>query len=225
MAKSFRTFGILPEELCEDRSLNDIESKLDSSQEETLATLRQGKDTDDPEPSLTLFYEMLIKPVSDLLDESEIIIVPDRGLYRVPFPALLDGKGKYLTETFRILVIPSLTTLKLIQDSPADYHSQTDALVVGDPDVGEVIYRGLLNKTFVRLPGARKEAVMIGRQLGVRPLLGQYATKQAVLERIKSVSLVHIAAHGNAERGETALAPPGSTAGIPQEDDLPVESV
>ena len=83
----------------------------------------------------------------------------------------------------------------------------------------EVIYRGLLNKKFVRLPGARKEAVMIGRQLGVRPLLGQYATKQAVLERIKSVSLVHSAAHGNAERGEIALAPPGCTAGIPQEDD------
>jgi len=219
MAKSFRTFGILPEELCEDRSFHDIESKLDSSQEENFATLRQGKGTNDPKPSLTLFYEMLINPVSNLLDEPEIIIVPDRGLYRVPFPALLDGNGKYLTETFRIRVVPSLTTLKLIQDSPADYHSQTGALVVGDPDVGEVIYRGRLNKKFVPLPGARKEAEMIGRLLGVRPLLGQHATKQAVLERIKSVSLIHIAAHGNAERGEIALAPPGSTAGIPQEGD------
>ena len=33
------------------------------------------------------------------------------------------------------------------------------------------------------------------------------------------MSLIHIAAHGNAERGEIALVPPGSTAGIPQEDD------
>ena len=219
MAESFRTFGILPEELCEDRSFPDIESKLDSSREENFATLRQGKSTNDPAPSLTLFYEMLINPVSELLDEPEIIIVPDRGLYRVPFPALLDGNGKYLTVTFRIRVVPSLTTLKLIQDSPADYHSQTGALVVGDPDVGEVIYRGRLNEKFVSLPGARKEAEMISRLLGVRPLLGQHATKQAVLERIKSVSLIHIAAHGNAERGEIALAPLGSTAGIPQEDD------
>ena len=219
MANSFRSFGILPEELCEDRSLNDIESELDSSQEENLETLQRGKNTNDSEQSLTLFYEMLINPVSDLLKEPEIIIVPDRGLYRVPFPALLDKKGKYLTETFRIRVVPSLTTLKLIQDSPTDYHSQTGALLVGDPDVGEVIYRGRLNKKFVPLPGARKEAEMIGRLLGVRPLLGQHATKQAVLERIKSVSLIHIAAHGNAERGEIALAPPGSTTGIPQEDD------
>ena len=55
--------------------------------------------------------------------------------------------------------------------------------------------------------------------MGVRPLLGQHATKKAVLERIKSVSLIHIAAHGNAVRGEIALSPPGSTAGIPQEED------
>jgi len=33
------------------------------------------------------------------------------------------------------------------------------------------------------------------------------------------VSLIHIAAHGNAERGEIALAPPRSITGIPQEDD------
>ena len=116
-------------------------------------------------------------------------------------------------------MVPSLTTLKLIQDSPADYHSQTGALIVGDPDVGEVIYRGRLNKKFIPLPSARKEAEMIGRLLGVQPLLGRHATKQAVLEKIKSVSLIHIAAHGNAERGEIALAPPGSITEIPQEDD------
>ncbi|KAL9960842.1 hypothetical protein ACROYT_G034347 [Oculina patagonica] len=219
MAKSFRSFGILPEEVCEDRSLNDIEqAESDSSQEESHAALRDAKGEENPEPSLTLFHEMLINPVSDLLEEPEIIIVPDRNLYRVPFPALLDGNGKFLSESFRIRVIPSLTTLKLIQESPADYHSQTGALIVGDPDVGEVIYCGSLNRKFVPLPGARKEAEMIGRLLGVQPLIGEHATKQAVLQRIASVSLIHIAAHGSAERGEIALAPPGSTSEIPQED-------
>ncbi|XP_078364453.1 tetratricopeptide repeat protein 28-like [Oculina patagonica] len=220
MAKSFRSFGILPDEVCEDRSLNDIEpAESVSSQKESHAALRHGKGGENPEPSLTSFHEMLINPVSDLLQEPEIIIVPDRNLYRVPFSALLDQSGKYLSETFRIRIIPSLTTLKLIQDSPADYHSQTGALIVGDPDVGDVIYNGRLNKNFVPLPGARKEAEMIGRMLGEQPLLGQHATKQAVLQRIDSVSLIHFAAHGNAERGEIALAPPRSTTGIPQEDD------
>ena len=223
MAESFQNFGLLPNEVCEDRSLNDnsIETNPESFQEESSATLRQGKpgNMNDPEPSLTLFYEMLLKPVSDLLDEPEIIIVPDRNLYRVPFPALLNESGKYLSERFRIRVVPSLTTLKLILDSPADYHCQTGALVVGDPDVGVVIYRDEVNKKFIPLPGARKEAEMIARRLGVWPLLGPDATKKAVLEKLNSVSLIHIAAHGNAERGEIALSPPRPTVGIPQEDD------
>ncbi len=220
MAKVFRSFGKLTQEVCEDRSLNDIEvADSDSSQDESLAALRHAKDAKDPEPNLTLFHEMFISPVSDLLDDPEIIFVPDRNLYRVPFAALLDESGKYLSETFRIRIIPSLTTLKLIQDSPADYHSQTGALILGDPDVGHVFYDGRLNKNFLPLPGARKEAEMIARLLGVQPLLGKQATKQAVLQRIVSVSLIHFAAHGNAERGEIALAPSSSTTGTPQEDD------
>ena len=210
MAESFRSFGILPEEVCEDRSFNDIEPERKSKS--------CHEDKGDPKPSLTLFYELLINPVSGLLDDPEIIIVPDRGLYGVPFPALLNESGKYLSETFRIRVVPSLSTLRLIKDSPADYHCQTGALVVGDPDVGVVNYRGA-QKKFIPLPGARKEAEMIGRLLGIQPLIGQYATKQAVLERINSVSLIHIAAHGFAETGEIALAPAGSNAETPKEDD------
>ena len=211
-AESFQNFGLLPDEVCEDRVIidNNNETNPESCQEESPVTLRQGKpgNMTDPESSLTLFYELLVHPVSDLLDEPEIIIVPYRNLYRVPFPALLNERGKYLSEKFRIRLVPSSSTLKLIQDSPADYHSQTDALVVGDPDVGAVMYREEVNKKFTPLPGARKEAEMVAKQLGVWPLLGQDATKQAVLQRISSVSLIHIAAHGNAERLLLPLHPP-----------------
>ena len=214
--KSFRRFGILSEEECEDRSLKGIQPNLKSSQKEGPASLRLVEDDDDddeesqePEPSLSLYYKMLIAPVADLLEDREIIIVPDRFLYRVPFAALHDGSGKYLSETFWIRIVPSLMTLKLIQDSPADYHSQTGALIVGDPK-GE----GL-----PRLPCARKEAKMIGRLLGVQPLLAEHATKQAVLQRINSASLIHFAAHGNAERGEIALAPQCTSSGVPEEED------
>ena len=111
-----------------------------------------------------------------------------------------------------------MTTLKLIQDSPVDYHSQTGALIVGDPDVGEVIFKGSLSR-WKPLPCARKEAEMIGRLVGAQALLGRNATKKAVLQSIQSVSLVHFAAHGDAERGEIALAPPRPFAGHPQEVD------
>ncbi|KAL9967512.1 hypothetical protein ACROYT_G025756, partial [Oculina patagonica] len=222
--KSFRSFGVFSDENCEDRSFDVIEKKLESPQEESITALRLLEDDDDecqnPVSSLSLCYRMVIGPVVDLLEEPEIIIVPDRSLNQVPFAALGDEGGKYLSESFRIRIVPSLSTLKLIQDSPADYHSQTGALIVGDPQVGLVFYKGRLENLGKSLPCARKEAEMVGRLLGVEPLLGECATKQAVLEVISAVSLIHIAAHGNAERGEIALAPTVRFAGgAPQEDD------
>ncbi|XP_078354597.1 tetratricopeptide repeat protein 28-like [Oculina patagonica] len=60
---------------------------------------------------------------------------------------------------------------------------------------------------------------MIGEKLGVKPFLGRQATKQAVLHVINSVSLIHFAAHGDAERGEIVLAPLRTLNRIPKEED------
>ena len=214
--KSFCSFGVLPKRICEDRSLSETMSI--SLHDESEAPLR-GEETQNTEKNLQLCSTLLIAPVADVLTEPEIIIVPDRSLHRVPFAALRDQPGgEYLSETFRLRFVPSLSTLKLIQDSPADYHSQTGALVVGDPKVGEVLYKGS-RLDITPLPCARKEAEMVGRLLGVKPLLGEHATKEAVLQAINSVSLIHFAAHGNAERGEICLSPNRATINIPQEED------
>ena len=167
--------------------------------------------------NLPICYKLIIAPVASLLEGPEIIIVPDRALYRIPFAALTDKSGKYLSETFRIRVVPSLTTLRLINESPTDYHCQTGALIVGNPDVGEVHFKGKLTN-ISPLQCAEKEAKVIAKKLGVQPLLGQQATKEAVLQAMNSVALIHIAAHGDAERGEIALAPSVRIPnGIPQE--------
>ena len=213
--KSFRSFGVLPRELCEDRSLDDTDYH-----DESLAPFR-GNETADTDRDLQMFYKLIIAPVANLLTGPEIVIVPERSMFRVPFAALREETGeKFLTEKFRIRIAPSLTTLKLIQDSPADYHSHTGTLIVGDPEVGVVLYKGA-PKDITALPCARREAEMIGRLMDVQPLIGEHATKQAVLNGIDSVSLIHIAAHGNAERGQIALAPNRRTesTGISQEED------
>ena len=213
---SLHRFGILPQQKCEDRSLS--ETIPMSLHDENEADLR-GEDTKETERRLSVCFKVIIAPVADLLTESEIIIVPERSLYRVPFAALRDKPGgKCLAETFRIRIVPSLTTLKLIQDCPVDYHSQTGALVVGDPKVGRAHYRGEIHN-FTSLTGARKEAEMIGQLLGVQPLLGERATREAVLQAINSVSLIHIAAHGNPDRGEIALSPRPCSSNIPEEED------
>ena len=93
----------------------------------------------------------------------------------------------------------------MIKDCPEDYHCKSGALLVGDPRVQDV------NK-LPPLPFAREEVEMIGRLLGSTPLIRRQATKDGVLQRIGSVALVHIAAHGSMETGEIALAPnPGET--------------
>ncbi|XP_078370445.1 uncharacterized protein LOC144654214 isoform X2 [Oculina patagonica] len=214
-SQGIRMFSDLVGEHCEDRSLNVLHGPLASNSqvEENLATCRLIEEDGDDESSrgreqspLKLLHNMLIAPVADYLVGSEIVIVPDRSLYKVPFAALMDESGEYLSEKFIIRHAPSLTTLKLIQDSPADYHSDTGALVVGDPDVGTVRFQG--RKAYIsRLPFANQEVEMIGQMLHVQTLTGKQATKEAVLQSIHSVGLVHIAAHGDADRGDIALAP------------------
>ena len=215
----------MPGECCEDRSFNEMKPSPSPSQEARQTDLPRSQpcqgqeDSQEGEPILSVYYKLIIASLVNLFQEPEIIIVPDRSLYKVPFAALTDESGKCLSERFRIRVVPSLTTLKLIQDSPEDYHSQTGALIVGDPEVGTVRYKGKKTK-ISRLSCAGKEAEMIGRLLGVQPLLAEQATKQAVLERLNSASLIHFAAHGDANTGEIALAAnPPNAKRLPQEEE------
>ena len=214
--ESCRRFNILSQEQCEDRSLSFLkasDSTREPAEEESLTVYRPVEEEEEenlqPLPTLAERYQMIIAPVADFLDQPELVIVPDRVLYKVPFAALMDERGNYLSEAYRIRIVPSLTTLGLIQDCPAHYHSQTGALIVGDPDVRDVYYKGCLGN-LSRLPSATQEAEMIGKLIGAQPLLGKEASKQAVLKNIHSVSLIHFAAHGDADRGEIALAPESS---------------
>ena len=225
--QAFGGSQVLRQEQCEDRSMlfSPYESSppsFKSSQDDSFSALRLIEEGDDKTqetgpPNLADCYKMIIAPVADLLQEPEIVIIPDGLLYQIPFAALKDDNGKYLSDTFKIRIVPSLTTLKLIQNSPGDYCSKSGALIVGDPDVSVVYYQGKVIQ-LNSLPWARKEAETIGRLLGVQPLLGRDATKQAVLKSMHSVSLIHFAAHGYAERGEIALSPV-SSCGTPHEED------
>ena len=216
----FRHFGVSKDEICEDPPLNVAQPESKSSQSDRHDVWRIGVESQankGPKMNLPICYKLIIAPVASLLEGPEIIIVPDRALYQIPFAALTGQDGKYLSETFRIRVVPSLTTLRLITESPTDYHCQTGALIVGNPDVGEVHFKGRLTN-ISRLPCAENEAKMIAKKLGIEPLLGRQATKEAVLQAMNSVALIHIAAHGDSESGSIALAPSfRSPNGIPQE--------
>ena len=193
--------GVRSDVNCEDRSLRNRSKK--KLAEERSSKPRSHSSSFETK-SLQTFYNVVIDPIRDLLHSDEVVIVPQGPLCLAPYAAFMDLKSKYLCETFRIRLLPSLSSLRLIQTCPADWHSKTGALLVGDPWVQEVVYEEM---RLEQLEWAKKEVQMIGKILQTVPLVGKQATKDEVLRRISSVALVHIAAHGKMETGEIALAP------------------
>ena len=170
--------------------------------------------------SLFLIHRLIFGEISDFLQGEELVIVPDGPLYFVPFAALRESiQSKYFFELFRIRLFPSLTSMKIIADSPQDYHCNSDGLLVGDTFNGEILLRGKPHE-IESLPDARQEVILIGRWTGIKPLIGEEATKAVVLQHLNSVALIHIAAHGEAQTGEVLLAPnPKRTSDIAKGED------
>ena len=198
---------------CENRSLDALRespSNVDEKPKEDTfqPAIQQNK-------CLSTLYDIVMKPVAGLLQGDELVIIPDGPLWLAPYAALKDGNSKYLCESFRIRIAPSLTSLRLIADCPDDYHKSSGALLVGDPWVAEVTdSKG--EKLLEQLPCAEEEVEMIGKILNITPITGRQATKREVLKRLSSVSLVHFAAHGCMETGEIALTPdPDRTSTVP----------
>ena len=198
---AFEKMGVRGGVNCEDRSLDRIDDEHMSNKRNPQTISPKVHFDTNP---LRALYDVIVGPIADLIHGNELIFVPEGPLCLAPYAAFVNSDSKYLCEDFKIRVVPSLSSLKLITNSSADYHSKTGALLVGDPCLEEVLYRG---QELVQLPGAKLEVEMIGNILQAAPLTGREATKDEVLRRLPSVALVHIAAHGRMETGEIALAP------------------
>ena len=214
MEMVFQEIGVHDPVKCENRSFGILESEFTLNEE-----LRQVK-TDCNNNSLRILFDSTIGAIENKLEGDELVIVPDGPLCLVPYAACVNEASRYLSESTRTRILPSLTSLKLLTGCPEDYHSKVGRLLVGDPCVKEI--QTLRGKRVVlpSLPWARMEVKMIGEILKTEPLTGRDATKDEVLKRIGSVALIHIAAHGDMEAGEIALAPnPGRTSKIPKDKD------
>ena len=213
---AYEKIGVRANVNCENRSLDVLRENF-SGVERSSKKSSQPILQEDIHP-LSALYSYVIAPILDMIDGDEIIIVPDGPLWLAPFAALLNPFSKYLCESFKVRIIPSLTSLKIIVHCP-EYHCSSGALIVGDPDMSEVT-NSQGDQILEQLPFARQEAQMIGQILNTAPLTGKLATKCEVLRQICSVAIVHIAAHGHMETGEIALSPnPDRRSQIPAEED------
>lgn len=131
---------------CEDRSLSAFYDSESTSHEgegremegKRLIESDDEENRDDTRNAPRQLYDMLIAPFADCIDGGELVLAPEGSMFMIPFPLLQDTSGRCLSEKCKIRIIPSLSALKLIQDCPADYHSQRGVLIVGDPDVSRV---------------------------------------------------------------------------------------
>ena len=186
--------------ICENRSMDELSEDSRSKRRDLEET--QESSTPTAVNSLRGLYDVIIGPIADLLHGDQLIIVPDGPFCLFPYSAL--------SESTRIRTVPSLTALKLITGAPEDFHFTTGALVVGDPCLKEVSITHtdqFGEPLWKQLGYAREEAKMVGKLLNTTPLIGIDATKDEVLKRLKSVALVHIAAHGCTRTGEIVLTP------------------
>ena len=102
-----KEIGVRADVNCEDRSLSNPSNKK-------LAEERSNKPKSLPcveTKSLQTLYNFVIDPIRDLIQGDEVVIVPEGPLCLAPYAAFMDLKSKYLCETFRIRLLPSLSSL------------------------------------------------------------------------------------------------------------------
>jgi CHAT domain-containing protein/predicted negative regulator of RcsB-dependent stress response len=130
--------------------------------------------------------ELLIKPLN-LLADVRLIVVPNGPLHYLPFQALrLDGH--YLVETHPIAVTPSISiAMQLIGRGSVVQRTLT---AFGNPDVAPQY----------ALPGSEAEVHALAAAFpGTRLFLHGDATKTRFEENAGTTSLIHVAAHAQAD--------------------------
>jgi CHAT domain-containing protein len=158
-------------------------------------------------------HERLFAPLRQHVRNRRLIIVPHLRLHYLPFAAFRDSRTqRYLIEDYTITYAPSASALRFLREKETPVNGR--ALVLGAP-------AGVSPE----LPGALREAMVVGAQLRSPPMVGS-AAKESVLYRMKGdVDLVHIAAHGFYEPDAPLFSRIALAAGDDSDGDLQVHEI
>lgn len=161
-----------------------------------------------PQP-LQILYDLLLAPFEDLLPPArkELILVVEKSLYLAPLPALQASPGEdYLCERFSLLVVPSLAALKKRSRTPMPEGGATvAALVAGNPVLPEELRDD--NDWPESSMSAETEANIVAELLESRPLLGNEATRSAVIRSLPDAECVHLTSPILWNSGNLAFSP------------------
>jgi CHAT domain-containing protein len=149
-------------------------------------------------------YKDLFASVPEIASHSNLIVVPDGGLYTVPFAALV-ANGKRLVESHSIVRAPSASTWVLLRQRDTG-SARSGLLAVGgvryNSDLSRIARVRGYGQELSNLPGSQEEADIATEVLG--PLLERSIEIQAdsATETVVKTALnqerevVHLAVHG-----------------------------
>ncbi|XP_038059713.1 tetratricopeptide repeat protein 28-like isoform X2 [Patiria miniata] len=153
-------------------------------------------------PPLRVLYDLLIAPMEDVLPQpngpntpaTDLVLVLEGDLYLVPFPVL---KGTSMTEClqerFNLRVVPSLRALntnRYWEQRATSNSGMVPAVVVANPEMPLSVTE---RWGWGNLPNAEQEAHLISEIMGVTPLTGPSATKEALRKSIANAECLHFA--------------------------------
>ena len=148
---------------------------------------------------LKQLYQILIQPIAELLPNdpnARVIFIPQKSLFVVPFPALIDEDGKYLIEKHTILTAPAIQVLQLTNQQRKQVLGDK-VLVVGNPTMPSIpLEIGEKPEQLPPLPGAQKEALAIAKLLKTTAITGNQATKSSIVQQMLKSRIIHLATHG-----------------------------
>ena len=180
---------------------------------------------------LQQLYAALIAPIEMFLEDNvELLIVPHRELFEVPWAALIDANGRYLIERHVIRVTPSLRVARQAADS----------LVKCDEHLGHVVVVGNplpIRAPFRSLPYAAQEAKTVQELLEIAkievlqkhvylPDSNLKATKACVIESLRGAKWAHLACHADIDSDSLVFAiPSGANGQSTESPDLSMHEV
>lgn len=153
------------------------------------------RDPSGPNRALRELDRLLVEPVARWLParpEDLVILAPQGALALLPFPALLDAKGRTLLERHTLALVPSVSVLRFTAGKRLPAGRRRSALIVADP----VPPRG---SGLERLKGALREGALAAANFPEEDrmvLTGARATEAAVKRSCGSRDVLHFATHG-----------------------------
>jgi CHAT domain-containing protein/Tfp pilus assembly protein PilF len=136
-------------------------------------------------------YDALFGPIdAELAGVDQLILVPQGGLWQVPFQALQSPRKRFVIEEHAVAYAPSASTLKALESRRGARAAQPRVIAFGDPR--------LADRTIATLPNAAREAREVAAVYGGESIVAtdSEATESRFRQLAPRADIVHIATHG-----------------------------